>query len=261
VRYYGGKWKIARWIVKNFPKHRTYVEPYGGGASVLLRKTRSYAEIYNDLDDDIVTVFRVLRDEKKGKMLHYLLHNTPFARVEWEESYEETADEIEKARRVIIRSFMGYGSDSIHRKSGLRVDSNRSGAPPARGWMHHSEHVEKFVERLRGVVIEQRPATDVIKQYDNIETLIYADPPYHTRKGKERYRHKMTEEEHIELAMVLRKIEGMAVVSGYRSDLYDELYRDWRREDAPPTRNGANGKTQECIWLSRNIPPNQEGFF
>jgi hypothetical protein len=62
LRYHGGKWRLAPWIIGNFPPHRTYVEPYGGAASVLLRKRRCYAEVYNDLDSEIVNVFRVLRD-------------------------------------------------------------------------------------------------------------------------------------------------------------------------------------------------------
>ena len=99
VRYHGGKWMLAPWIIAHFPPHRTYVEPFGGGGSVLLRKTRSYAEVYNDLGGEIVNLFRVAR--ARGEELARLVELTPFARAEFAESYEPAEDELEEARRLI----------------------------------------------------------------------------------------------------------------------------------------------------------------
>jgi DNA adenine methylase len=62
LRYHGGKWMLAPWIISHFPTHRIYVEPLGGSASVLLRKPRSYAEVYGDLDGEIVNVFLMARE-------------------------------------------------------------------------------------------------------------------------------------------------------------------------------------------------------
>ncbi|MBH9009927.1 DNA adenine methylase [Pseudomonas aeruginosa] len=97
LRYHGGKWKLAPWIIQHLPPHHTYVEPFGGAASVLLRKARSHAEVYNDLNGDVVNLFRVARDH--GEKLRQALTLTPFARDEFEASYVETTDPLERARR------------------------------------------------------------------------------------------------------------------------------------------------------------------
>lgn len=93
LRWHGGKWLLAPWIISHFPPHRVYVEPFGGAGSVLLRKPRSYAEIYNDLDDDVVSMFRVLRSERAGELVANIIH-TPFARSEFEAAYRETEDPL-----------------------------------------------------------------------------------------------------------------------------------------------------------------------
>src|SRR5206468_7126137 len=110
VRFHGGNVRLASWLMKMFPAHQTYVEPFGGGAGVLLRKPRSHLEVYNDLDGDVVTFFRVLQDPCKRDSLAERLAFTPFARAEFDRAYEPTGLEIERAARVAIRSWMGYGS-------------------------------------------------------------------------------------------------------------------------------------------------------
>ena len=81
LRYHGGKWLLAPWIISHFPAHRVYVEPFGGAASVLIRKERSYAEVYNDLDSEVVNLFRVLRAQPDD--LVHAIELTPFARDEF----------------------------------------------------------------------------------------------------------------------------------------------------------------------------------
>ncbi len=113
VRYHGSKWRLAPWIVGFIPEHTSYVEPYGGGGSVLLRKWRSDIEIYNDLDGEMVNLMKVVRD--RGADLCRVLAGTPYSRDEFELSYRECDDEVERARRTIVRSFMGFGSGAISR--------------------------------------------------------------------------------------------------------------------------------------------------
>jgi len=79
LRYHGGKFRIAPWVIEHFPPHRTYVEPFGGAAGVLLQKPRAYSEIYNDLDSDVVNFFQVLRDPAQLDRLLQACAATPYA--------------------------------------------------------------------------------------------------------------------------------------------------------------------------------------
>lgn len=256
VRYHGGKWRLAPWILSHFPPHRIYCEPFGGGASVLLRKPVAFSEVYNDIDDRLVNVFRVMRDPVKSEDLRRLLELTPFARTELELAYEDADSDVESARRTLIMSFMGFGSDSIGRgyRTGFRAKSNRSGTTPAHDWANYPPQVKLFHERLRTVVIEKQDALQVLLKHDSFRTLHYVDPPYvlETRSasvGRHGYRHELTDEQHRELAAVLRSLHGMVVLSGYACPMYDDLYPDWRRVEIATFADGAQPRT-EVLWLN-----------
>lgn len=260
IRYYGGKWRLARWIIAHFPDHRVYVEPYGGGASVLLRKPRSYAEVYNELDGEIVNLFRVLRDEASAARFIESLRLTPFARAEFEHAYEPTEDAVERARRLIVRCFMGFGSNAHNRnrKTGFRSNSNRSGTTPAHDWMNYPAALPAFVERVRGIVIENRDALDCMRQHDGAGTLHYVDPPYvhSTRSAKNKYDldyggyfREMSDTDHEALLAFLRTLEGYVVLSGYPHPLYVRALPDWRVIETQAFADGARPRT-EAIWLN-----------
>lgn len=255
MRYHGGKWRLAPWILQHLPNHRVYVEPYGGGASVLLRKPRSYAEVYNDLDGEVVNLFRVARD--RGEELAQACELTPFARVEFMQSYDASDDPLEQARRTLVRSFMGFGSAGASGQStGFRANSNRSGTTPAHDWMNYPAHLRAVIQRLRGVVIEHRDAMEVMRAHDCPDAVHYVDPPYvHSTRGLRTrapsYRHEMTDAEHHALAAHLSSLRGRVLLSGYRCDLYDGLYAGWRRIDAAAHADGARARV-ESLWLSPN---------
>ena len=256
LRWHGGKWKLAEWIIQHLPNHRVYVEPFGGAASVLLRKPRSYAEVYNDLDGEVVNLFRVAREH--GDELRRALELTPFARDEFSESYAPCCDPIEQARRTVIRSFMGFGSNAHNQVTGFRANSNRSGTTPAQDWRNYPAAFVAIIDRLRGVVIENREAAAVMVAHDGPDTVHYVDPPYvaGTRDHGSDYRHEMTDADHKSLADVLRGLSGAVVLSGYRSGLYDDLYSDWRRIDRKAHADGARDRI-ECLWLSPKCPNGQ----
>ncbi len=263
LRWHGGKWLLAPWIISHFPPHRTYVEPFGGAASILLRKKRTYAEVYNDLDEEVVNLFRVLQSEATATRLLKLLEMTPFARSEFELAWDQADDPTERARRLIIRSFMGFGSNAHsdmgrgHKTTGFRASSSRSGTTPAHDWKNYPDCLPAIIARLRGVIIERRPAIAVMQQHDSVSTLHYVDPPYlpetRNRKNpydpKHQYRHELTVDDHRELLDSLRGLRGNVVLSGYPSGLYDEALSGWMRVEREALADGARPRT-EVLWIN-----------
>lgn len=254
LRYHGGKWLLANWIISHFPVHRTYVEPYGGAASVLLSKKRSYAEVYNEIDPEIVNLFSVCRD--KGPELTEKLYHTPFSRDEFELSYLPTPDNVEAARRTVVRSFFGFGSGiQSEQRTGFRANSNRSGTTPAQDWKNFPEALKAIIERLRGVVIENRYALEVMASHDSPDTLHYLDPPYakDTRYKGQRtkvYRHEMEDFDHVELCENIKKLSGFVVLSGYENEIYNEMLSDWTVVRKSTFADGAAPRV-ECLYLNQ----------
>lgn len=263
LRWHGGKWRLAPWIIAHFPPHRVYVEPFGGAASVLLRKPRVMGrEIYNDLDGEVVGLFRVLQDPAEAERLIRLLELTPFARAEFEISYLPSEDAVERARRLIIRSFMGFGSNAHastgeRPSTGFRANSARSHTTPAHDWRNYPGVLPAVIDRLRGVTLERREAAQVMAAHDAVDALHYVDPPYlHETRGlgnkydpKHLYRHELDRGGHVRLLDFLRGLAGMVVLSGYPAPLYDEALSDWRRVERLAFADGARERT-EVLWLN-----------
>jgi DNA adenine methylase len=251
LRWHGGKWMLAPWIIGHFPEHRAYVEPFGGAASVLVRKPRSYAEVYNDLDGAVVNLFRVLRSDRAGELVN-ALRLTPFARDEFMGAYEAADDPVERARRLIIRSFMGFGSNGHNRSTGFRANSNRSGTTPAHDWANYPDCLALAIERLSGVAVENKDAKAVMAQHDAPTTLHYVDPPYvfATRADLSKdYAHELSDADHGELLEFLRGLTGMVVLSGYPCTLYDNALADWYRVERAALADGARKRT-EVLWIN-----------
>lgn len=196
--------------------------------------------------------------------LRRALELTPFARTEFKSAYEETADPIERARRLVVRSFMGFGSNAHasqhkgHRSTGFRSNSSRSGTTPARDWANYPAALDDLVTRLAGVTIECRDAREVMAKHDAPTTLHYVDPPYlpETRARGNRYdlawrmyRHELTPADHAGLLDFLRRLAGMVVLSGYPAPLYEDALADWRRVETSAFADGARERT-EVLWLN-----------
>lgn len=251
LRYHGGKWRLADWVVGHLPPHHCYVEPFGGAASVLLVKPRSAVEVYNDLDESVVGLFRVLRDPAKAEQLRRAVELTPYSRAEFVAAWQPSDDPVEEARRLIVRTAQAIGAKRRQSRNGWRAGPTHH--TPTSMWRGWPAGIPGYVERLREVLIEQQPATDVIRQFDSPGTLFYVDPPYvlGTRAWDHRriYSHELVDDEHVALLQQLKEVRGMVLLSGYRSQLYDELLGDWLRVDIH-ARAQANRPRIESLWIS-----------
>ena len=226
---------------------------------MLLQKPRCYAEVYNDLDGDIVNFFAVLRDPVTRENLIEQCHFTPFARAEFELAFEMCDDIVERARRTAIRAAMGFGSaGSTKGTTGFRIDTTRSYSTAQHIWARYPETLRVIGERFNGVLVENRPAVDILGQHDSADTLIYADPPYvhHTRAlGADTgryYQHEMSNEQHAELLTALNGLNGMVIVSGYPTELYNDLLNGWQTSTTQArisSNRGTNSRTEQ-LWMN-----------
>ncbi|OHV85942.1 DNA adenine methylase [Ensifer sp. LCM 4579] len=249
LRWHGSKWRIAPWVVGHFPPHRVYVEPFGGSAGVILRKPRALSEIYNDLDRDLVRMFRVIRERPESLAL--ALELTPYARDEYRSLYEPADCDVEAARRFIARSFMGMSSKGAMARSGFDSRVNPDGfGGRLRSLLEVPEQVIAVAERFRHVVIENCDALQLVRRFSRDDALLYVDPPYlaETRSGRY-YAHEMTDEQHAALLDALKASEAHVVLSGYPSALYDAALADWLRVESPAYTDGGHART-EVLWIN-----------
>lgn len=263
LRYHGGKFRMADWIISQMPKHAVYCEPFGGGGSVLLKKSRVGTECYNDLSREVVTVFRVMQDKDKMQQLQHKIKYTPFAREEFDLAYEHTDDEIELVRRVMIRIWFGFGTSGMRAssKNGFRSFERGHGRSPAQAWSDYPDILAAYCERLQGVYIENRPALDVMRKFDSDDTLFYVDPPYvhDTRSGiasgGKYYEHEMIDADHEELLQYLKTVKGKVMISGYECDLYNDILKGWSKNSKTTQASGHRGAVSrtEVLWLSPDI--------
>lgn len=252
LRWHGGKWKLAPWVLQHMPPHRIYVEPFGGSAAVLLQKSRATSEIWNDLDGEVVNLFRILRECPDD--LARLLALTPFARDEYNSLYEHSVDRLERARRFVARSFMGQNSKGALRKSGFDTRVNPDGfMSRLRSLAAVPDEVMLVAARMSDVVIENVDALALIGRHDRPDCLFYVDPPYieaSCRTGV--YRHGV---DHVALLDRLSTLDGMVMLSGYPSALYDARLSGWRRLETKAHADGARSARgerarTEVLWLN-----------
>lgn len=263
AKYPGSKWSLANWIISFFPEHHSYLEPFFGTGAVLFNKPRSHIETVNDLDGDVVNLFECIRTDPK--MLARSIYLTPYAREVYEKAFCEKPEEpFDRALNFYIRLNMGHGFRTNGEKVGWKNDvQGRERAYASQDWCNLPEKIMQAAERLRGVQIENMPAVELIKRFNFEKVLIYCDPPYmlESRSGKQ-YRCEMDAEDHEKLLEVLLRHKGPVLISGYDTELYQDMLRKWERREKV-SYSQVCSKKKEVLWMNfkpANIQMSFEDF-
>jgi DNA adenine methylase len=245
------------------PSHQVYVEAFGGGASVLLRKPPSFVEVYNDIDDNFVNLFRVIRDEEKFKRFYELVYWTPYSRADFEYAKrklrEGVSDDVERAYYFFVVVRQAFSRD----KDGGWAYGISSPKRPV-DWDNFKKVLLPIHKRLSSVYIEHLDFRLLIPRYDSEKTFFYLDPPYYPgTRAKDIYRAEMTEKDYEDLFNLLLNIKGKVLLSGYYHPAFEVLEKaGWHRKDFltytsfPNTRVSENGRPQriESVWFNYELP-------
>lgn len=256
--WYGGKFSHLDWLLPLLPPAHHYCEPFAGAAAVLINRKPSPIETYNDIDGEVVNFFRVLREQKEA--LIEAIGLTPFSKREFEIAISEPTEglsDLERARRFYIRARQvrtGLAQTaSVGRWAHCTLTSRAGMAGAVSRWLGAIEHLPEIAQRLLRVQFENAPAIEVIQRYDNEDTLFYCDPPYphDTRGDSKAYGYEMTDEQHRDLAKLLRQCKGKVAVSSYRSPLLDEIFKGWRCIEAPEKLcHSVKTLRKEMLWVN-----------
>jgi len=253
---------MADWIISNFPdgyERMTYLEPFFGSGAVFFNKKRSLVETINDLDGSVINLFKQIRDNPEA--LARAVEYTPWHRAEYSLSYSKTGDDLEDARRFLVRMWQAIGAKSSD-ITGWRSNIKSVNGNVAQWATVLPENIIKISSRLKHtnnklVQIENRPAVDLIERYARENVFIYADPPYVlSTRSKRIYACEMKDADHVALLQFLKKHPGPVMISGYMNEIYHKSLKDWRAKSR--TANCEGGlKREEVIWMNYEPPIEQ----
>lgn len=255
-------------IVPLLPLGHTYVEPYGGAASIMCARRPAPVEVYNDLDGNLVNLFRVFQDKDAFAELRDRLRTTPYARDEFRLALDtlrrDDASNVERAWAFFVAQNQGVGGRRHNNESGWGYNVTASGRGMPRmcaGWNSRVVHLPAWRRRFIRVQIDSRCALKIIEVYDTPNTIFYLDPPYapETRAAgsRDEYATEAPQEHHEALIKLLFKIEGATALSGYPTDLYSPLdaagwdRREWQGVQTGAVRSKASGLQGKGALLAK----------
>lgn len=250
IYWFGGKSKMASRIlpILEATPHSRYVEPFGGGAAILIRKSPKPIEVYNDINSGLVNFFRVMASSDKFSDFYRKVMFLPYSRELFERFKQEApkeANDVDAAVKwyfVARASFSGIWGWSF---SNSTTFSSKGMAAVCSKWQTAISNLPAFHKRLVRVQIEHQSWEKVIERYDSKDTLFYCDPTYpHDTRGFQRYKHELDDKAHEKLLNTLTVIKGKAAISTYPGDIYDQLLdRGWTVKKFNITCNAA-GRTK-----------------
>ena len=259
LKYPGSKWRIVDKLVELIPPHHTYLEPYLGSGAVFFRKAPSDIETINDLDWDVVNLFQCIRED--SEKLARLIMTTPYSRQMYDDAFKSDpimevlseGNRFLKACQFLVRCWQGHGFRSNGYKVGWKNDvQGRERMYALWNWYRLPEWVIEIAERLRRVQIECSPALELIVRYDYENVFMYLDPPYllGTRSGKQKqYKHEMSDDEHEEMLQKALISKAKIMISGYASEMYDDMLAGWRRKEFRSHAEMGSRRT-EVVWMN-----------
>ena len=266
TRYPGAKWKLAEWIISHFPadyEKMVYLEPFCGSGAVFFNKLPGAVEIVNDINSDIYNLFFILRE--CSEELKRRLELTPYSREEYDNAFLPALDNVDKARKFIIRTTQAIGAKGG--KNGWRNHKQKKIGGPACKWAGITNTIDIAAKRLKGdtthlVQIENMDALRLIERYNNSDVLMYLDPPYlpETRHCKHLYSHEMSKNEHIKMLELIAYSNAKIVLSGYDSQLYRKMLQGWKTVKTE-SRTTSTEIVTECLWLNYEPPFEQYTLF
>jgi len=267
IQYYGGKANLAIKIVPLIPRSRIYAEVYGGGASILMNLSPRPVEIYNDINKNVVNLFRCLQDVKRAEKLHRRLCFTLYSVEEFQLAMDmlrnksQAQDDRAWAQYVICnQGFAGHENINGTKGNWGRVfTSNRKMAGNVSRYWSRFDNFEFWHRRLAKVQIDCKDAIEFIQYWDSTDTTFYLDPPYvlNTRKAKKTYQYECGDSHHKKLVKTLLKIKGNAILSGYNNDLYKPLTdAGWKTIEFNVkcyASNTIRENRKETLWIKQNM--------
>jgi DNA adenine methylase len=254
------------WIISNFPpgyEKMTYLEPFFGSGAVFFNKKRSLVETINDLDNSVVNLFKQIRDNPEA--LARAVEFTPWSREEYRQSYEKTGDELEDARRFLVRMWQAIGAKSSD-ITGWRSNIKSINGNVTQWATVLPQNIIDISSRLkhtnnRLVQIENQPAVRLIERYRRKNVFIYCDPPYVMSTRHNRiYACEMSDADHRKLLELLIKHSGPVMISGYDNEIYNTLLEGWHKETRFVNCEGGQQRI-EVIWMNYEPPVKQISMF
>ena len=181
ITYYGGKQRLTKTIVSMIPPHKVYIEPFFGGGAVFFAKKPSYLEVINDINDNLVTFYRVCQNEHTWQELNAKIQDTLFsealflqAKTIWNRYWP--ASDVERAWATWVCCNYSFNSTP---HGGWKWDMGTAGSHSGRIAAHkRNSFTEELFERLKYAQISCRDAINVLHERNSEDSFAYIDPPY-----------------------------------------------------------------------------------
>ena len=255
-KWAGGKSRLRKFIVPIIPPHTCYVEPFAGAAWVLFGKPKSDVEVLNDVDEELTTFFRVVKEKPEELIASFeweLVSRSDFDRLASTDPL--TLSDVQRAHRFYYLIMAGWGGEARYPRFQTSIRDGGHGNRLIGALKSLRERLLPIHGRLRTVLIENLDWRDCVQRYDSSTTVMYLDPPY--LGNGVNYKFNMRgENDHRSIAEQLRKAEGLWILSSYDTPDIREMFDGY---GITPIQSSSGMKTSEAEQrVGRKRTINQE---